>query len=108
MVNRRDVVFYHDNAGPRVSLAVRTKLLEFDWDVLPHPPYSSDLAPSNYYLFLSIKNFLRNRKFKSVNEIENGLEKYFKCKPREFWKNSIMRLPERWQKVIEEKGSYII
>ncbi|CAK9818783.1 Histone-lysine N-methyltransferase SETMAR [Anthophora plagiata] len=108
VVNRRGVVFHHDNARPHVSLAVRTKLLEFDWDVLPHPPYSPDLAPSDYYLFLSLKNFLRNRKFKSVNEVKNGLEEYFKNKPREFWKNGIMRLPERWQKVVEEKGSYII
>ncbi|KOX70155.1 Histone-lysine N-methyltransferase SETMAR, partial [Melipona quadrifasciata] len=35
------------------------KLLQFDWDVLPHPPYSPDLAPSDYYLFLSLKNSLR-------------------------------------------------
>ncbi|XP_033318240.1 histone-lysine N-methyltransferase SETMAR-like [Bombus bifarius] len=108
VVNRRGVVIHRDNVRPHVSLALRTKLLEFDRDVSPHPPYSPDLAPSNYYLFLSLKNFLRNRKFKSVNEVENGLEEYFKSKPREFWKNGTMRLPERWQKMLGEKGSYII
>ena len=108
VMNRRGVVFHHDNTRSHVSLAVRTKLLEFDWDVLPHPPYSPDLAPSHYYLFLPLKDFLRDRKSKSVNEVKNGLEEYFKSKSREFWKNGIMRLPERWQKVVEEKGSYII
>ena len=34
--------------------------------------------------------------------MKSGLEEYFKNKPREFWKNGIMRLPERWQKVVEK------
>lgn len=42
------------------------------------------------------------------NEVKNDLEEYFLSKPREFWTNGIMRLPERWQKVVEEKGSCII
>ncbi|CAH2218033.1 jg9928, partial [Pararge aegeria aegeria] len=28
-------------------------------EILSHPPYSSDLAPSDYHLFLSLQNFLR-------------------------------------------------
>ncbi|KOX68364.1 Histone-lysine N-methyltransferase SETMAR [Melipona quadrifasciata] len=78
LANRRGVVFHHDNARPHVALAVRQKLLQFDWDVLPHPPYSPDLAPSDYYLFLSLKNTI----------LERGL-------------------PERWKKVVEQNGSYI-
>ncbi|KOX69645.1 Histone-lysine N-methyltransferase SETMAR [Melipona quadrifasciata] len=31
-----------------------------------------------------------------------------KSKLKEFWKEGIMRLPERWKKVIEQNGSYII
>ena len=80
-MNRCGVVFHHDNEKPHVFLVVRMKLLEFDWDVLPHPPYSPYLAPSDYYLFLSLKNFLRYRNFKSVNKMKNGLEEYFKSKP---------------------------
>jgi len=33
------------------AMPIRKKLLDFEWDVLPHPPYSPDLASSNYYLF---------------------------------------------------------
>ncbi|KOX79111.1 Histone-lysine N-methyltransferase SETMAR, partial [Melipona quadrifasciata] len=67
-------VFQHDNARPHVALAVRQKLLQFDWDVLPHPPYSPDLAPSDYYLFLSLKNSLRGKSFKSISEIKTHLD----------------------------------
>ncbi|KOX78538.1 Histone-lysine N-methyltransferase SETMAR [Melipona quadrifasciata] len=62
---------------PHVAVAVRQKLLQFDWDVLPHPPYSPDLAPSDYYLFLSLKNSLRGKPFKSISEIKTHLDEYF-------------------------------
>ncbi|GFX23487.1 histone-lysine N-methyltransferase SETMAR [Trichonephila clavipes] len=54
--NRKGVVFHHDNARPHTSLVTRQKLLELGWDVLPHPPYSPDLAPSDYCLFRSLQN----------------------------------------------------
>ncbi|KOC67012.1 Histone-lysine N-methyltransferase SETMAR [Habropoda laboriosa] len=39
---------------PHTSLVTRQKLLELGWDVLLHPPYSPDLAPSDFHLFRSI------------------------------------------------------
>ncbi|KOX68271.1 Histone-lysine N-methyltransferase SETMAR [Melipona quadrifasciata] len=71
LANRRGVVFHRDNARPHVALAVRQKLLQFD------PPYSPDLAPSDYYLFLSLKNSLRGKSFKSMSEIKTHLDEYF-------------------------------
>ena len=44
LTNRKGVVFHHDNARPHTSLVTRQKLLELGWDILPHPPYSLDLA----------------------------------------------------------------
>jgi hypothetical protein len=38
---------------------VTTGLLEkFKWDVLDHPPYSPDLAPSDFHLLLHLKKHL--------------------------------------------------
>ncbi|CAK9796075.1 Histone-lysine N-methyltransferase SETMAR [Anthophora plagiata] len=105
--NRRGVVFHHDNARPHVLLDVRQKLLQFYWDALPHLPYSPDLAPSDYYLFLLLKNSLRDKRFQFVNEIKTHLEEYFASKPQQFWKEGIVRLLERWKKLIEQNGSYL-
>lgn len=63
LVNRKGVVFLHDNATPHTSLATRQKLLELDWEVLSHPPYSPDLSPSDYHLFRSFQNSLNGKKF---------------------------------------------
>ncbi|GBP53755.1 Mariner Mos1 transposase [Eumeta japonica] len=45
------VILLHDNAHPHVAKPVKTYLGTLKWDVLPHPPYSPDIAPSDYHLF---------------------------------------------------------
>jgi len=36
------VILLHDNAGLHVAKVVKKYLETLKWDVLPHPPYSSD------------------------------------------------------------------
>ncbi|GFV91594.1 histone-lysine N-methyltransferase SETMAR [Trichonephila clavipes] len=57
LINRKGVVFHQDNATPHTSLVTRQKLLQLEWDTMPHPPYSPDLAPSDFYLFRSLQIF---------------------------------------------------
>ncbi|CAH2228350.1 jg22849, partial [Pararge aegeria aegeria] len=42
-------------------------------EILSHPPYSSDLAPFDYHLFLSLQNFLRGKQFKNEDDIRQAL-----------------------------------
>ena len=46
LANRKGVIFHQDNVRPHTSLVTRKKLLELDWEVMPHPPYSPHFAPS--------------------------------------------------------------
>ncbi|GFW80326.1 histone-lysine N-methyltransferase SETMAR [Trichonephila clavipes] len=57
LIRRKGVVFHQDNARPNVSLVTHQKIFQLEWDTLPHPSYSSDLAPSDYYLFRSLQKF---------------------------------------------------
>ncbi|GFX32867.1 mariner Mos1 transposase [Trichonephila clavipes] len=65
LANRRGSVLYQDNAPPHTSVVTRQKLWELGWEVLMHPPYSPDLAPNDYYLFLVFQNFLSDKKLGS-------------------------------------------
>ncbi|GFV60891.1 histone-lysine N-methyltransferase SETMAR [Trichonephila clavipes] len=58
--NRRGAVFHQDNARQHTSVVTRQKLWELSWEVLMHPPYSPNLAPSDYHLFLALQNFLNH------------------------------------------------
>ena len=95
-------------AQPHVFLITRQKLLELGWDVLPYSPYSPDLAPSDFHLFRLLQNSLNGKSFNSLVEIKNHLEKFFAEKPERFWKDGIFKLPERWRKIVEQNGIYII
>ncbi|CAG8680433.1 11011_t:CDS:1, partial [Ambispora leptoticha] len=54
----RDVLLHHDNARPHKADIVTDYLKEKHIKLMPHLPYSSDLAPCNFYLFSKIKNEL--------------------------------------------------
>ena len=51
------VILQHDNAR-HVAKVVKTYLEMLKWEVLPHLPYSSDVAPSDYHLFRSMAHSL--------------------------------------------------
>ncbi|GBP43785.1 Mariner Mos1 transposase [Eumeta japonica] len=64
--SRRDkIVLLHDtrNASPHVAVPVKNYLKTLDCEVLPHPPYSSDIAPSDYHLYRSMANALSEQRF---------------------------------------------
>jgi len=50
------VLFLHDNAPAHRAPATQKKLAYLDFQCLDHPPYSPDLAPSDYHLFSGLKN----------------------------------------------------
>ena len=106
--NRKGVVFHHDNAKPHTSLVTRQKLLELGWDVLSHPPYSPDLAPSDYHLFRSMQNSLNGKIFNNADDVRSHLIQFFDSKDQKFYERGIFTLPERWQKVIDKNGQYLI
>ena len=62
-VNRRCIIFHQDSTRLHVSLMTRQKLLQLGCEVLIHPPYSPDTAPSNFHLFRSLQNSQNGKKF---------------------------------------------
>lgn len=99
--------FHHNNELFHTSSIVRQKIIQFNWQVLPHPEHSPDLSPTDYYLLPHIKNFLNDKTFVSIQEMQNNLEQFIGGKSKDFYETGIMQLPERWQKVLDQNGQYI-
>ncbi|GFW86122.1 histone-lysine N-methyltransferase SETMAR [Trichonephila clavipes] len=108
LINRNGVLFHQENARPHTSLVTRQKLLQLEWDTMPHPPYSPDLSPLDYYLFRSFTNFLDGKTFTSNEEVKTHLVQFFASKDQKFYERGIMLLPERMKKVLDQNGQYII
>jgi histone-lysine N-methyltransferase SETMAR len=102
------VFFQHDNARPHVANVTRSTLQGYGWEVICHPPYSPDLAPSDYHLFRSLKNHLAGRSFTNRQAMETGLADFFASKPKSFYREGIHDLPRRWTKVICNYGEYVV
>jgi [histone H3]-lysine36 N-dimethyltransferase SETMAR len=65
------------------------KLMELDWEVLPHPPYSPDIAPSDYHLFRAMDNFMQNKEFRNDDELKQEVDKFLTSRTRQFWEADI-------------------
>jgi histone-lysine N-methyltransferase SETMAR len=100
------VIFQHDNARPHIAKPVKETLEALRWDVLPHPPYSPDIAPSDYHLFRSMQHGLSGQHFKTYEEIKKWLDEWIASKQEEFFYRGIHLLPERWAKVVANDGQY--
>jgi len=104
------VVFLQDNARPHTSFQTTDHIKkELGWDLLPHPSYSPDISPSDYHVFLALKNFFRGRQFQNDEELENTVWAFIASKlGTDFFKRGIRKLPKRWRIVVLQQGEYII
>ena len=82
---------------------------ESSFEVLSHPPYSPDLAPSDCCLFPKLKtnfcgrNFGRNEDFIVLDAVNEYLEDH----AEDFYFERVTKLEQRWRKCIKMKGDYI-
>jgi len=60
---------HHDNAPANAALLTRWFLTDNNTTVMTHPPYSPDLAPSDFFLFPKLKMKLKGRRFQTLEEI---------------------------------------
>jgi histone-lysine N-methyltransferase SETMAR len=56
-------LLHHDNAPCHAALSVREFLAKHSIPVAPHPPYSPDLAPCDFFLFPRLKSTLKGKRF---------------------------------------------
>jgi len=96
----------HDNAQLHVAKVVKTYLETLKWEVLSHPPYSPDVAPSDYHLFRSMPHGLADQHFRSYEEVKNWIDSWIASKDDQFFRRGIRTLSERWEKVVVSDGQY--
>jgi len=75
----------HDNAPAHRALATQKKLAYLGFQCLDHPPYSPDLAPSDYHLFPGLKKQLKGRHFSSDTEVIAAAETWLDGQISEFF-----------------------
>lgn len=101
-----DLFFLTDNAPIHTSQRSAATVEACGLKVLSHPPYSPDLAPSDFFLFRHLKQALRGKRFASKEDLKEEVERFFQEKPTEFFKNAFQELVVRWEKCVAAEGDY--
>ena len=92
------VILQHCNARLHVVRPVKTYLETLKWEVLPHPPCSPDVAPSDYHLFRSMAHGLTHQHFRSYEEVKKWIDLWIASKDASFfsgWYPTIARKMEK-------------
>ncbi|UYV72456.1 hypothetical protein LAZ67_9003230 [Cordylochernes scorpioides] len=97
----RKIVYHQDNAPSLRSLQAMAAIYDSGFEILPHAPYSPDLAPFDFHLFPHLKKSLSGIHFRSDEEVIDVSLK------TSFFLEGIKALEHRWKKCIDLKGDYV-
>jgi len=103
----KGVLFLHANAQAHRALATQKKLAYLGFQCLDHPPYSPDLALSDYHLFPGLKKQLKGRHFSFNAEVIAAAETWLDGQPSEFFLSAVQKLEQWAKKCIELRGEYV-
>ena len=74
---------------------------------MDHPLYSSELAPSNFHLFLHLKKHLAGKKFDDEDEVQEKVMAWFKGQAADFYDSGTQKLVPRLNKYLDNDGDYV-
>ena len=70
------------------------------------PPYSPDLAPTDYHFFRSLAHHLEEKKIDDEKNLKVELANFSIKNPNEFYERGIRALAKRWQQVVDSNVQY--
>jgi transposase len=88
----RNLVIHADNPSAHTAQECLTSCAENGLQLATHPPYSPDLAPSDFFLFGYVKNRLQGIVFASREELLAGISQVLDDIPPE----ALPRVFEHW------------
>jgi hypothetical protein len=82
----------HDNALPHSAAAAFEAIRQLKFELLTHPPYILDLAPSNYHMLGPLKEALRGRRFTSDDEVKDTVHMWLPSQLKSLFADGIRGL----------------
>ena len=102
----KDVLLQQDYARVHTCKVAMDAVEQNGYELIPHPAYLPDLAPSDFFLFPNLKKDICELHFRSDEEIEMAVEEWVNGKDP-FFSSGLTALEHRWSKCITLEGNYI-
>ena len=103
----KGILLQQDNARVHTCKIAMDAVERNGYKLIPHPAYSPDFAPSDYFLLPNLKKDIRGRHFRSNEEVVAAVEEWVREKDPGFFSSGLMALEHRWSKCIILEGNYI-
>jgi transposase len=94
---------HHDNAKPHQTNDVKTYVQEQGMTLMRHPPYSPDLAPSDFWLFGYLKRQLTS--YPDSKSLQQAVTKELRAIPQDEFRKTFQKWIERMKLCITNQGS---
>ena len=102
----KGILLQQDNARVHTCKIAMDAVEWNGYELIPHPAYSPDLAPSDYFLFPNLKKDIRGHHFWSKEEVVAAVEEWVRDKDPGFFSSGLMALEDLWSKCIILEGNY--
>ncbi|GFR76597.1 transposase [Elysia marginata] len=102
-VSTSRTLLLHDNAGPHKARDTTQSLRELGIQVLPHPAYSLDLAPCDFWFLPILKDWLAGRKFDSTQGLAKAVNSELQTIPEEDNQGILWKWQIRLKRCIESQ-----
>jgi transposase len=99
-------LFHDDNAPSHRVLITHEFLAHNSIITLPHPPYSPDLAPCNFFLFSKMKLKLKGRRFDLVEEIQRESQNALGMLREQDFQHTFQHRQRCWDQCVTAQGDY--
>ncbi|PSN48634.1 Mariner Mos1 transposase [Blattella germanica] len=100
-------VFFHQDNVPAHRANATQQFLRDNFEVIPHAPYSPDLAPSDFWLFPTLKDILRVRTFTSRAAIASAIFQWPNKTPRKAFAAAMQSWCRHCEKCVRLQGDYV-
>ena len=103
----KSVLLQQDNGRVHTCKIAMDAFERNGYELIPHPAYSPDLAPSDFFLFPNLKKDIRGLHFQSDEEVMMAVEEWVNGKDPDFFSSGLMAPEHHWSKCITLEGNYV-
>jgi hypothetical protein len=88
------------------AVLTRAMLEHLNWELFDHPPYSPDLAPNGYHLFICLKNWVGSQRFKNNEKLMEDVKTWLSSQAADFFDTGNQKLIPRY-KCLNSSDDYV-
>jgi len=88
-------------------LRLKTSSPHLGGNKLTTPPYSPDLAPGDFHLFLHPKKFLGGERFDEDDDLKDAVQKWLTSQAAAFYEEGIQKLVPRYDRCLNNGSEYV-